>query len=52
MLNVIHVITQYLRISEKRMMQFRKETESGSKLQIVVKYIKDGIPKDLFVAKI
>ncbi|GFY14774.1 transposon Tf2-6 polyprotein [Trichonephila clavipes] len=45
MLNIVHTISKHLPMSEKRRVQFKKETELDSELQIVVKYIKEGCPK-------
>ena len=33
MLNIVHTISKYLPMSEKKTVQFGKETESDSKLQ-------------------
>ncbi|GFV63360.1 transposon Tf2-6 polyprotein [Trichonephila clavipes] len=45
MLNIVHTISKHLRMSEKRRVQFKKETELDPELQTVVKYIKEGCPK-------
>ena len=45
MLNIVHTISKYLPMSEKRTVQFKRETESDSELQKVIKYIKDGWPE-------
>ncbi|GFV98607.1 putative RNA-directed DNA polymerase from transposon BS [Trichonephila clavipes] len=45
MLNIVHTISKRLPMSEKRHVQFKKETELDPELQIVVKYIKEGWPK-------
>ncbi|GFX52257.1 retrovirus-related Pol polyprotein from transposon 297 [Trichonephila clavipes] len=45
MLNIGHTISKHLPMSEKRHVQFKKETELDPELQIVVKYIKKGWPK-------
>ncbi|GFX56279.1 retrovirus-related Pol polyprotein from transposon 297 [Trichonephila clavipes] len=45
MINIVHTISKHLPMSEKRRVQFKKETELDPELQIVVKYIKEGWPK-------
>lgn len=45
MLDVVHSISKYLPMSERRLAQFKKETELDSDLQMVMKYIKEGWPK-------
>ncbi|GFX52844.1 uncharacterized protein K02A2.6 [Trichonephila clavipes] len=45
MLNIVHTISKHLPMSEKRRVQFKKETELDPELQTVVKYIKEGWPK-------
>ncbi|GFT40743.1 uncharacterized protein K02A2.6 [Trichonephila clavipes] len=41
MLNIVHTISKRLPMSEKRRVQFKKETELDPELQIVVKYNKE-----------
>ncbi|GFW60389.1 transposon Tf2-9 polyprotein [Trichonephila clavipes] len=43
MLNMVHTISKHLPMSEKRRVQFKNETELDPELQIVVKYIKEGV---------
>ncbi|GFV68566.1 transposon Tf2-6 polyprotein [Trichonephila clavipes] len=43
MLNIVHTISKHLPMSEKRRVQFKKETELDPELQIVVKYIKEVV---------
>nr|GBO35877.1 Uncharacterized protein K02A2.6 [Araneus ventricosus] len=46
MLNIAHTISKHnLPMSEKRIMQFKRETELDPELQIVVKHIQEGWPK-------
>ncbi|GFS86004.1 transposon Tf2-6 polyprotein [Trichonephila clavipes] len=49
MLNIVHTTSKHLpclkTMSEKRRVQFKKETELDPRLQIVVKYIKEDWPK-------
>ncbi|GFT36785.1 uncharacterized protein K02A2.6 [Nephila pilipes] len=45
MLNIVHTVSKHLPMSEKRLAQFKKETELDPELKIVVKYIKEGWPK-------
>ncbi|GBN74205.1 hypothetical protein AVEN_207695-1 [Araneus ventricosus] len=45
MLNIVHTISKHLPMSEKKIMQFKRETELDPELQIVVKYIQEGWPK-------
>ncbi|GBL65032.1 Transposon Ty3-I Gag-Pol polyprotein, partial [Araneus ventricosus] len=45
MLNIVHAISKHLPMSEKRIMQFKRETELDPELQIVVKYIQEGWPQ-------
>ncbi|GFT48419.1 transposon Tf2-6 polyprotein [Nephila pilipes] len=45
MLNIVHTISKHLPMSEKRLVQFKKETKLYPELKIVVKYIKEGWPK-------
>ncbi|GFX16777.1 transposon Tf2-6 polyprotein [Trichonephila clavipes] len=45
MLNIVHTISKHLPMSEKRRVQFKKETELDPELQIAVKYIKESWPK-------
>ncbi|GFS36678.1 transposon Tf2-6 polyprotein [Nephila pilipes] len=45
MLNIVHTVSKHLPMSEKRLAQFKKETELYPELKIVVKYIKEGWPK-------
>ncbi|GFS38881.1 transposon Tf2-6 polyprotein [Nephila pilipes] len=42
MLNIVHTISKLLPMSEKRLVQFKKETELDPELKIVVKCIKEG----------
>ncbi|GFW59522.1 transposon Tf2-6 polyprotein [Trichonephila clavipes] len=46
MLNIVHNISKHLPMSEKRRVQFKKETELDPELQIVVKYIKEANSKE------
>ncbi|GFU55362.1 transposon Tf2-6 polyprotein [Nephila pilipes] len=45
MLNIVHTVSKHLPMSEKRLVQFKKETELDPELKIVVKYSKEGWPK-------
>ncbi|GFW99793.1 integrase_H2C2 domain-containing protein [Trichonephila clavipes] len=45
MLNIVHTISKHLPMSEKKRVQFKKETELDPELQIVVKYIQEGWPQ-------
>ncbi|GFW23481.1 transposon Tf2-6 polyprotein [Trichonephila clavipes] len=42
MLNIVHTISKHLPMTEKRRVQFKKETELDPELQIIVKNIKEG----------
>ena len=45
MLNIMHTTSKYLPMSEKRTVQFKRETESDSELQKIINYIKDSWPE-------
>ncbi|GFT64391.1 transposon Tf2-6 polyprotein [Nephila pilipes] len=45
MLNIVHTVSKHLPMIERRLAQFKKETELDPELKIVVKYIKEGWPK-------
>ncbi|GBO04530.1 hypothetical protein AVEN_267436-1 [Araneus ventricosus] len=47
MFNTVHTISKHLPMSEKRIIQFKRETELDPELQIVVKYIQEGWPKNV-----
>ncbi|GFT45668.1 transposon Tf2-9 polyprotein [Nephila pilipes] len=40
MLNIVHTVSKHLPMNEKRLAQFKKETELNTELKIVVKYSK------------